>query len=238
LDAHRHRAIGEGSVFYCFSDVAIPNILKAQPSAKFIYAVRNPVDMVYSLYSQFRYNSVEEIGDFEAAWDAQAARAAGRNIPRLCYEPRFLQYRAMGQLGRRLEILKSVVPAKQLLVIVFDDLVGNASEVYENVLRFIDVPSDGRTVFPVVNENKVQRSKVISDLQTSIPKWLHNAVRDIKHSLGLSHVPLNLLAKINAKPAKRPPLPDGVRGRLIAEFEPDVRLLEMQLGRELASWRT
>jgi hypothetical protein len=238
FDPRRHGAMGEGSVYYYISEVAISNILKVQPSAKLIYAVRNPVDMAHSLHSQYRFNSMEDIEDFETAWDAQESRAAGRSIPRLCHEPRFLQYRAMAQIGHRLQMLKSIVPAKQLLVIVFDDLVRNTKQVYEDVLRFLEISSDGREVFPVINENKEQRSKIIGYLLASIPKRLHNAVREFKYTVSLSHVPLNLLAMINVKPAMRSPLPERVRSRLVAEFEPDLRLLETQLGRDLANWRT
>jgi hypothetical protein len=238
FDAQRHRAMGEGSVYYCFSEVAIPNILKANSSAKFIYAVRNPVDMVYSLYAQYRFNRMEDIDDFEAAWEAQEDRAAGRYIPRHCYEPRFLQYRAMGQLGQRLEILKSIVPPMQLAVIVFDDLVASTKQVYEDVLTFLQLPSDGRREFPVVNESRVQRSRAVGYLLASIPTWLHNAVRDVKHGVGISHIPLNLLLKINAKPAKRPELREGFRKRLVTEFDPAVRLLEELLNRDLSHWRS
>lgn len=238
FDARRHRAIGEGSVFYYFSDVAVPNILNANPSAKFVYAVRNPVDMVYSLYSQYCYSYMEDIGNFEDAWGAQEQRAAGRNIPRQCYEPRFLQYRRMGLLGQRLKRLKSIIPAKQLLVFALDDLAKSPSKVYEDVLAFLDVPSDGRSTFPIVNENKVRRNKALGYLSISVPRWLHNAVRDVKHAAGISHVPLNILAKVSEKPAKRPALREGFRKHLIAEFEPDVCLLEEQLGRRFTHWRT
>jgi hypothetical protein len=237
FDPRRHRAMGEGSVFYYFSDVAVPNILNANPSARFVYAVRNPADMAYSLYSQYCYSYMEDIGSFEDAWNAQQQRAAGRDIPRRCYEPRFLQYRTMGQLGQRLRVLKSIVPAGQLLVVAFDDLVSNPRQVYEDVLAFLDVPSDGRSTFPVVNENKVRRSRALGYLSASVPRWLHNGIRDLKHAAGISHVPLNILARISEKPAKRPPLSDAFRKYLVAEFEPDVCLLEQQLGRRFGQWR-
>ncbi len=238
FDGRRHRAVGEGSVYYYISDVAIAKVLEAQPSAKFVYAIRNPADMVYSLYWQYRLSNMETLDEFEAAWEQQDAREAGRNIPRHCYEPRFLQYRAMGRLGQRLQVLKAAIPATQLMVVVFDDFVRDTRRVYEDVLRFLDLPSDDRRTFPVINESKVQRSELIAGLLASIPTRLHNVVRDLKHGLGLSHIPLNLLAMLNVKPAQRPPLSESFRSRLIAEFEPDVRLLETQLGRSLETWRS
>jgi hypothetical protein len=237
FNPRRHHVAGEGSVFYYFSDVAVPAILRANPSAKFIYAVRNPVDMVYSLYAQYCYSYMENLDSFEDAWRAQEERAAGQSVPQRCYEPRFLQYRTMGLLGQRLKMLKSIIPPQQLYVFVLDDLAHDPKQVYEDILAFLHVPSDGRTVFPVVNENKIRRNKVLGYLSTSVPQRLHNAVRDVKHVAGISHVPLNILAKMSERPAKRPALSDTFRKQLVGEFEPDVCLLEEQLGRRFAHWR-
>jgi hypothetical protein len=236
FDPRRHRAIGEASGTYYISDVAVENILKQNPAAKFIYMVRDPVEMIHSLYYELRFGNSENTS-LEEGWDLQAARAQGRNIPPQCIEPTFLQYRAMGSLGRRLEALKKRILPGQLFVVVLDDLIVGPKKVYEDVLSFIGVPSDGREVFPQVNSNKVQRSRLLGYLTASLPLWLHKGVREFKHLAGLSHVPLNFLVRLNAKPARRPPLAEDFRKRLTREFEPEVRLLERQLGRDLSHWR-
>src|SRR5262249_50844280 len=117
----QHALMGESSVYYYLSAVAVPNILRANPAAKFIYMVRNPVDMVYSFHSQMYFNSAENIPEFAIAWEKQGARIGGRDIPTSCREPRLLQYREVGSLGSRLRSLQSIIPKKQLHVIVFDD---------------------------------------------------------------------------------------------------------------------
>jgi hypothetical protein len=236
FDPARHRAIGEGSGTYYRSEVAIPNILKSNPSAKFIYMVRNPVEMIYSWYYDLRFSHSENVS-LEQGWDLQPIRARGLEIPKLCPDPRILEYRKLASLGRRLEVFKQIIPPDQLMVIVFDDFVRDPGKVYEAVLKFIGIPSDGRTDFPVVNSSKIQRSRLVGRFSASIPRWFYNAVREFKHLAGLADVPLNFIARLNAKPAPKQPLSREFKQRLLVEFEPEIRLLELHLGRDLNTWR-
>ena len=64
----RHTGIGEASVYYLRSTVAIPNIRAFNPEARLIAMFRNPVEMVHSFHSQLLYWSEESVTDFEAAW--------------------------------------------------------------------------------------------------------------------------------------------------------------------------
>jgi hypothetical protein len=57
-----HLALGEASVYYLRSAVAIPLIREFNPAARLIAMFRNPVDMVYSLHSQLLYVSEETVG--------------------------------------------------------------------------------------------------------------------------------------------------------------------------------
>lgn len=237
FDALKHKAIGEGSGTYYISDVAVKNILTKNPAAKFIYMVRNPVEMVYSWHYHVQFGGGPRIG-LEDAWNAQPAGAHGLELRQQDGDQRFLQYRTLASLGHWLEKLKSVVPPNQLMVIVLDDLMRDPKAVYEEVLSFIGVPSDGRESFPIVNQNRVQRSRVLGFIGASIPRWVVNSAREFKHLAGLSHVSLNFIVRLNSKPAKRPPLPNSFRSRLVMEFEQDVRLLERHLGRDLSGWRT
>lgn len=237
FDARKHRLIGEGSGTYYISDVAVPNILKANPSAKFIYLVRNPVDMVYSFYGQLRFFNAEDASGLEEAWALQGVRQQGLKIPTQCPEPRFLQYRTMASLGHHLAVLNSHIPTTQMKVIVFDDFIRDPKKTYEDVLKFIGVDSDGREIFPVVNESRVQRSRLLGHVYSSLPRSVYNAAREFKHLVGISHASLNLLAKFNSKSSERPPLAIEFRKQLIAEFESDLQLLERQLGCDLPHWR-
>lgn len=236
FDPNKHLAIGEGSGTYYLSKVAIENILKANPNAKFIYMVRNPIEVVHSWFYDQKYSQSDDV-EIEVAWGLQAIRAQGKRIPRFCPDPWILQYRMVASLGSRLEALNKVIPKNQLMVVVFDDFVSDTKAVYEDVLKFIGVPSDSRSLFPVINSSKVQRSKLIGMLSASIPRSLYNIVRDFKGLFGLNHAHLNFIARMNTKYVKKMPLADEFKELLILDFEREFILLEQQLNRSFESWR-
>jgi hypothetical protein len=236
FDPKTHVVLGEGSGTYYVSSVAIPNILARNPAAKFIYMVRDPVEMIHSWHYHVRFGS-GVTDSLEEAWERWQPRIGDPEMRAEDGNLRFRQYRALGSLGRRLEFIKSIVPADQLMVIVFDDFVRDTKTVYEQVLGFIGAPSDGRTDFPRVNPARLQRSYVLGRITRSIPKWVVNSAREFKHLTGLNHVPMNVFAMLNTKPVKRAELSPAFRKRLVAEFEPEIQLLEKHLARDFNGWR-
>src|SRR5688572_26342484 len=76
----RHVAVGEASVFYLMSDIAIPNIEAFNPNARHVVMLRNPVELVQSLHEQLLGTLHEDEPDFETAWRLQETRRAGRRI--------------------------------------------------------------------------------------------------------------------------------------------------------------
>jgi hypothetical protein len=236
FDPSSQTVLGDGSGTYYISSVAIPNILARNPGAKFIYMIRDPVEMVHSWHYHVQFGT-GETDTLEQAWERRQPRISDPELRAEDGNLRFRQYRALGSLGRRLGFMKSIIPYGQLMVIVFDDFVDDPKAVYEQVLSFIGAPSDGRTHFPQVNQAQVQRSYLLGRVVTSIPKWMINASRELKRALGLPHVPTNIFRMLNSKPVKRRPLSPDFRKRLSAEFEPEIRLLEQYLMRDLSHWR-
>jgi hypothetical protein len=236
FDERKHRVIGEGSGTYYISDVAVPNILKQNPAAKFIYMIRSPLEMIYSWHYQVQFRT-GETESLEEAWDSQQPRISSMEMRPEDGDLRFRQYLAVASLGQRLDYLKTIVPPEQLTVIVLDDFVSEPKAAYEKVLAFIGVPSDGRENFPQVHQSRVQRSYFLGRLSDRTPRWVVNGVRDFKHLVGLTHVPLNVFARLNSKLVKKPPLSLEFRKRMLADLEPEINLLEQHLGRDFNHWR-
>ena len=101
----RHLAVGEGSVWYLYSDAAVPRILEANSRARFIVMLREPIAMLRSLYLQQRWAGNENAGSLEEAWRLQDARRAGRKVPLLCANPDQLQYGRICSLGWQVDRL-------------------------------------------------------------------------------------------------------------------------------------
>src|SRR5687767_9314014 len=105
-----HQRVGEASVYYLRSTVAIPNIREFNPDARLIAMFRNPVDMVYSFHSQLLYVAEESERDFETAWRLQERRARGLDLPPRSRGAFLLQYAELGRFGTQVERMLSAFP--------------------------------------------------------------------------------------------------------------------------------
>ena len=229
---------GEASASYLYSEVAIHEILRANPAARFIAILRNPVDMAYAFHSQLLSNLNEDVGDFETAWQLQAARGAGRDLPRLCTEPKFLQYKAVCSFSEQVSRLLQKAPAEQILICIFEDFVRQPKATYDSILSFLGVASDGRTAFPTANPNRVYRNRHLNRLARRAPRLLGEVYLPLKrcaNRLGLR--PRAVLERLNGRRVPRPALDPRFRRRLETEFAPDIARLEQLLGRRLELWR-
>jgi hypothetical protein len=65
---NKHKAIGEGTVWYMYSQEAVNKIWEFNQSAKIIVMLRNPMAMAYWLHGQMIYSFNENIKDFETTW--------------------------------------------------------------------------------------------------------------------------------------------------------------------------
>lgn len=235
-----HLAIGECSVTYLYSYVAVERILAFAPGAKLIVMVRNPIDMIYSIHRELCYNFMEVEEDFVKAWRLQSLRKGWMKVPKWCLTPRFLQYEQMGKLGAQLERLLEVCPRDQVKIIVHDDFVNATVEVYENVLAFLGVPSDGRKELPRFNASRGHRSGTVGRLMMRAGHWsvrsgLGWRLRNFARRIGIRK-PAVSLVNATVKTEARPPLSSEFRNELADVFRDDVAKISELLGRDLSQW--
>lgn len=222
----RHRAIGEASVWYLYSDVAIRKILDTYgDNVKFIVMLRNPINMAVSLHQHKLYVDFEHIENFEQAWRSQEDRRREANIVTDA-EPSQLVYGDACMLGAQLRRLYALAGRERTLPILLSDVREDARGVYKTVLDFLELHDDGRTEFPHLNKAKTYKRA-----------WLHKAVQRaarVKSKLGITHN-FNILRN-NQKPATKPELRPDFREELEEYFREDVQLLSALLDRDLTSW--
>lgn len=226
----QHQALGEGSVLYLFSRVAVPSIMEFNPEARFIVMLRNPVDLAYSWHSEAVSGAAETVLSFERAWRMQDARRHGRLLPRWCPERKLLLYGDIGLLGQQLGRLFDHVARDRVHVLLFEDFVADPRRAYEGVLEFLGVPFDQRREFPRLNENKRLRSaQLASGLRL---------LGLLKERLGL-HRNWGLLGmadRWNVARALRRPLSPAFANELRDYFRSDIRRLSKLLDRDLSHW--
>jgi len=238
-----HRAMGEGSISYLYSEEAIRAILEFNPEAKFIAMVRNPMEMVYSYHYRLVYMLEEDEVDFHKAWDLQESRAQGRNLPRLCRNPYLLQYAEVGRFGKYVEQLYRLAGAEKCMVIVFDDFKSHMLDVYKNVLTFINVDYDGRTEFPHKQVSKTYKFHWLNRLLWHPPKRVEKAVSKLdkppkgtKKRSTISRV-ISKIRQFNVIKKPLPPLDPQMRAILQESYSEDIDKLGQLLHRDLSHWK-
>lgn len=236
----RHMAVGEASPFYLFSQEAFKNIYSFNPKIKIILSLRNPLNFVQSFHQLNLSLLREDIADLQTAWNLQSDRKNGEKIPKSCREPELIQYGELGKFGKHMNELLKIFPREQVMVIIFEDFAANPKKIYENILSFIDVPSDRRSDFPPVNANFKNRSKLIANLlhpPQSVYQFFIRATSIFGVNF-MKHVTLfyNRIERLNVTESKREPLDPEFRKQLLDFFRKDIHLLEDLIGRDLSIW--
>ena len=140
--AHRtdkHAVLAEASVTYLYAPERMEPILRLWPDAKFVIAVRDPLEMLPSLHQRLLYLGDETVTDFGRAWALNSERAEGRSIPRTCVDPRWLRYDQAGRLGTYVENFFNAVGRDRCMVVVFDDLVANPAALSRELFKFLNL---------------------------------------------------------------------------------------------------
>jgi hypothetical protein len=233
---------GESSVWYLFSKQAAAEIQAFNPAARIIIMLREPVEMLYSLYHQFRFDGNEHLPTFEEALAAEDERRAGRRIMRQTYLAQALVYRETARYTEQVRRYFDVFGREQVHVIIYDDLAADVRAVYCRALGFLGVDATRiETDFQVIQANKSVKHPALRGLLND-PLVRSTAVaigRRLPHPIfaALRNVDRRLW-KFNSRSEKRPPLAPEVRARLQREFAPEVERLSDLLGRDLTHWST
>ena len=182
-DARGEKRIGESSPWYLVSHQAAEEIHAYDPAAKIIIMLRNPIDMMYSMWSQFRYSGNEQIDTFEAALAAENERRTGKLIRRAAHCITGLFYREMAHYSEQIPRYLERFGKENVLIIIFDDFVADTASVYTTVLDFLGLETDIKINFNVRNPNKTVRLA-----------WLQKRIVDSGFSLMLLKDRLTYLA--------------------------------------------
>lgn len=211
---------GEASTWYLYSEAAVPEILSFDGDARFVVMLRNPVEMVQSLHSQFVYDLFESNTDFAAVW-----RERRDEYYRYC------------ALGEQVERLLATVDADRVHFVLFDDFKRDAEGAYLAVTEFLGLPAAPLDDYPVANKNKRHRSPRLARLIHRTPRPLVALLNTFKRLTGIRKLGLADAVDRKNKEAFRRDVPaaDVIRD-LERSFANDVGLLGSLIGRDLGHW--
>jgi len=233
-------AAGEISPLYIYSQVALERIRAFDPDAKILLILRNPLDFVQSVHQLNLGLLREDVSDLARAWDLQEERRQGRRLPPSCREPQLVQYGDLGSFGKHLERVYDVFPKKQVMVILFDDFAADPKSVYESILAFLNVPSDGRMNFPPVNAGFEQRSQFVARiLHPARP--IYRFFMKVISIFGVNFMKnvsvfYGKVEALNLRRAPRAGMDPLLRARLQSYFRADIEKLARLLNRDLSAW--
>jgi hypothetical protein len=231
-EATNQKYLAEGSVWYMYSKKAVENILKFNVEAKFIVMLRNPVDMYFSLHQELLFGGTEDVSSPLKAWNLQAKRLKGENIPLNCSDESFLQYKESCSLGKQVEVLLSKVKKDNVKFITLDEVKADSDSTYLQILDFLSVEIKSLPIYEIVNEKKVRKSHLMVSLLKYI-QYMKNLV-GLKKGFGIANK-INKLNIIKGAeiPAKREV--EKLKLQLSNIFKKDLLLLEELTGKNLTS---
>jgi hypothetical protein len=142
----RRTLTGESSAYYMFHPLAPSRLAEMVPGAKIIFLLRNPVDRAFSHY-QLKCRRRQETLTFEEAIAAEEERLAGEEQKLVSVRGYYSEshdrysYLARGRYLEQLVRWQQVFPGEQMLIVESGEFFQRTDQVYERVLRFLDLPS-------------------------------------------------------------------------------------------------
>jgi hypothetical protein len=252
-------AIGDASVKY-LSRKAAQEIKTFAPDARIIIMLRNPVDMMYSVYHQSRYDLNEDLPTFETALAAEPARKRGEQIPRTALLPQGLCYSEIALFSEQVQRYWDVFGRERVHIILFDDLVRDTAQVYRETLAFLGVDPDFTIAFEVINSNKQVRSVRLRNATRSLSMLYRRLLRQwgvdpylpttvavqpfrafwqrigARILLPMARFANAHIKSFNTQYVSRQPMADDLRRQLIKQFTPEIETLSALIGRDLSHW--
>ena len=231
--------VGVTAIWALYSREAAREIKAAHPGARIVIMLRDPVEMMYALHSEYLYQAIEDIGSFPTGPRGRA-RTPVRAIP----PPGTLPGRHLLLPGDR-----HVLRAGRALP---RDVRGepgprhppggpgrDPASVIRGLLTFLDVDPAFAPEFPRINVNKRVRSVAFQHLLYNPTRPARRLLRRMFPFPAARRRLVDAAVGWNVVRTPRQPLSRDLRQRLQAEFAPEVDRLGRLLGRDLASvWNT
>jgi len=237
--------VGEASVFYLYSAVAPQRIRTLSPHARIIIMLRNPADMMYSMYCLRRwaaafYPDQEPLPAFEAALDAEPRRLQGEALPPgVPTQPGaglYLCYRELARYADRVERYLATFGRDHVHVVLFDDLRADPLAMWTAVCRFLDLDPA-----PVSLDLTPERRAASAQVRSArLASWLWSGSHWGRRLAAVACPPnvrravRGWLQRLNTRPV--PPLSPSSRRRILLECADDTQRTADVIGRDLSHW--
>ncbi|HEX3692384.1 MAG TPA: sulfotransferase [Solirubrobacteraceae bacterium] len=238
--ARSDQLVGEASPSYLTSTVAAELIAAAQPRARIVALLREPVGFLRSLQLELVQNHIETERDFARAIERELVPAMGEGTSD--YLPPIRRYSDRIRYVEQLRRFHAAFPAEQVLVLVYDDFARDNERTVRQVLRFLGVdasaPLQPLRANPTVQVRSVRLDRAVRRTYAGRGRLARATRATVKVGVpsGLRGAALDRLRRrlLYAPP---PALDERFARRLRSRFKPEVVALGDYLGRDLvAEW--
>jgi hypothetical protein len=224
----------DATTLYLSSRSAALEIRDCSPAAVILVMVRNPIDAVYSMYLQNRFNGVEPLPSFERSLGAEADRAKQGSPPARGHLERLL-YSKLYSYTDNISHYQWVFGTERVRVIVFDDIVKDPRATLDDTFQFLGV--DASVTLSLNAQNTAKRAIFpwLSHFASGPPRWMGQFAQSFLSREARFRIRKAVL-RFNARAAESPPMQPETRKLLIERFSPEIARLSNLLGRDLSHW--
>ena len=228
----RHKIIIDASVWYFLSEVAVSEILRFNPEAKFIFCVRCQMDSVISLHNQKVFSGDEKILSVEEAWKTRVRnRDFKTKVSMACQDVRQLDYRSVFLFGAIYENLSKQILPKNLKIVFMEDIVEKPVSIIQEIEQWLGIEEYAN--YSLEKENASRTRKNIF-LPTLLKYILYIKFR-FKVNVGFGIA--NRMNRWNSKSYVKEKVTDEFKSEVSGSFNDDIELLEQLTSRDLSSWK-
>ncbi len=224
--ARDERRIGEATPYYLYSASASTGISRECADPRIIIMLRNPADMMYSMYWAWSFAGFDAATSFEAAVD-------GGHRPSGEADPFLLDYRSLATTVEHVARYLDLFGRSHVHIVLFDDLVRDPSAVYLDVCRFLDVTVDCR---PDLALSAFRRAASRRPLIPPLSRFLASTRQVARGPVARRVVGLIRDGVRRWASAAPPPMSPAIRQQILAECRSDIRRLGDVIGRDLTEW--
>jgi aspartyl/asparaginyl-tRNA synthetase len=193
--------------------------------------LRNPVEMLPSLHSQFVYVGLEPVEDFEAALALDAERE--RSGTPVGFPPS--SYRSAIRYSEQLRRYIDVFGRDRVHVIRYEDFRADTRATYRHACEFLGVDPGFEPEIEVINPNKQVRSRLLRRVVRRPPESLRPILHRVTTEAMRRRVG-NEMNRLNTKFTRRAPTPDAVSLGIRPDVERQVHELDELLDLDVSSW--
>ncbi len=240
--ARADQIAGDASTLYLLSTVAASEIASLNRKAKIVAIFREPAAFLRSFHLESIRAHNEDVKDLRRAMALEHERRVGEALPKGCLRPELLFYSRHVRYTEQLTRFHRVLPAEQIMVIIYDDFLADNVGTVTKVLGFLGVGGQMDIAEVRANATRAVRSPRVANWVQRL--WAGTSpVGHVLKSTATAVVPRRLRRAVVARMmdvvvfGDAPPPDAELMAELRARFRGEVEQFGQYIGRDLvAQW--